>query len=629
MTLRPVKLIWLCFALLHWSPGAFGAFIEVKKFDMFNRIPKANPAESKWDEFLKNARSGGELSAGVEQLIESVHVYAFIDGKPGPKRAPFLDDFVFETLMTRDVRNVSAQINIPHLAQLVELDENSNSIRATLNPKAKFADGEPVKAQHVVASWPLNRNSLWTSMFEDLYGGEVQIHELSEQQVLIQFPKLSPKLFRRAAFIFLSDMRIIKPLAQNGSRTDHDLKVEYMGTGPYQIKSATRYKVRLERSANYWGSEAPSTRGQYNFSAIVINGYSDPVIKRLGMTRGELNFYREMNPAYLNWMDQQALRKGFIKHSQEINYSLPDGSARALFMNFDREHINRLNFRKALALAWDPQVAERMFGDLRVTPTSPGAYSPLRPTGYPTEQVKTLINEANDPLRSEALKPYEQMGWEALAQVSGTRERLKVASQLLKEEGYTINLAEGETRLLWQNRPVNLKLVTITDRPDNRRVQLFAETLKKLGIAVEIRMFPDTATAFKVLSSGDYDFFPAGISIHRTFENLNINYLRQSLHSSSVKSGLNRSHFRSRAVDQALEQLSSMDAGDPRYPAYVELLMRSLSSYVPFILLGEPIVSYVYTTPRLCLYPEIQAEDVHKNAMSVRTAYFGAACLSR
>lgn len=609
---------------LNWQSPAFADFVEVKNLDMFNRIPKPNPDEKNWDLFLQNAKPGGELSAGVEQLIESLHVYAFIDGKPGPKRAPFLDDFVYETLMTRDVRNVSAQINVPHLASKIELDESANSIRATLNPKATFADGEPVQARHVVSSWPINRNSLWTSMFEDLYGGEVQIRELSNQQVLIQFPKLSPKLFRRAAFILLSDLKIVKPFPKNGSKNDKELKLEYMGTGAYQITSATRYKVRLQRNPNYWGNQQSSARGQFNFSAIVINAYGDPVIKRLGMTRGELNFYREINPAYLAWMDKKAIEKGFVKQTQNINYSLPDGSARALFMNFDREHIRRLNFRKALALAWNPEIPERMFGDLRDTPTSPGVFSPLSPKGLPSEHVKLLINNIDDPLRDEALKPYDQMGWEAIAQIKGSRKRLKAASELLKADGFTVQSFDGDIRLLWQNRPVNLKLVTITDRPDNRRVQLFAEILKKLGINVEIRMFPDTATAFKVLASGDYDFFPAGISIHRTFETLNINYLRQSLHSSSVKSGLNRSHFRSKAVDVALEQLSSMDAGDPEYASYVEVLMRSLSSYVPFILLGEPVVSFVYTDPNLRLYPEIQAEDVHKNALSIRTGYFEA-----
>lgn len=605
-----------------FSPHAQARFEETPILDMFHAIPKANPLARDWERFFKQAQPGGTLTIGTDYPLESLHVYSFIDGKPAPKRPPVLDGFVYETLMIEDVSSIEHSVLRPHLAERVELERETNTLQITLHPQAHFSDGEAILAKHVIKSWPLNRNALWTSMFEDLYGKDVELTEISERVLRIRFPTLDRKLFRRAAYYILSDLRIVKANPQLNTITSQTLLQKYIGSGPYSLRSASRHQVELVRDSKYWANENPLLQGQFNFAAIKVKSYMDPIVVRLGLTRMETNFFRELNPTYLGWMDNQAARKGLKKQKQTVNYVLPDGSARALYMNTDRAHLKHLGFRQAMVLAWEPKIAEQVFGDLRETPSSPGALSPLRPQGAPQSEVRAVLESLGDPLIKETLRPYEDMGFEALARIEGTRNRLKAATEFLRQEGYRILQKNGESRLFYNDQPVKLKMISVTDRPDNRRIQLFAENLKKLGIETELRFFPDTSAAFKALQSGDYDFFPAGISIHKDFRILNITYLRQSLHSSSIGGGPNRSHLRSKAVDRLLEKLGETEASSPEYPILIDALLRTVSAYVPFVLLGEPSQSFIYTDANLCLFPEVRAEELHKNNLSLRTGFF-------
>jgi ABC-type transport system substrate-binding protein len=618
----------LSMTLLTGAIRAHAEFKEVSLLDMYDGIPEnylAGATAKKWDAFLAKAKPGGELSIGVDPLIRTLEVYDFVKGVPGPKRVAITDDLVYETLMIPDVRATENFIVRPHIAERVEFDLDSKSIRLTLSPHARFSDGSPVIAEDIIASWAAFKEATPLPLFTDAFEKIVEMTKADDGKILVRFVSQEEKaLIRRAAFIFLASLRIVKPNVKGGIESDSNgLKQKYIGTGPYIITHANRYRVSLSRRSDYWANKEPQVKGLYNFSTVHVVAFSDPDSTRQGITGQLTNFHREINPTHFDELKALTGLRDYKEKVQDINYIIADGSARALFMNTQSDAMRDVNLRKAMLQAWDAATAEALFNDMRVTPSSPGAISPLRPRGLPSAAVRAVLEASHDPLKDEALKPYEDMGFEDAAKIKGQRPRLKAAMDLLKTSGYTIQSVWGALTLMRRNRPVQLKVISIKDRPDNRRVMLFTELLKKMGITVEFRMFPDLPQFQRALSGGLYDFAPASLALHRDFRQLNILYLRQGFHTDGIKSSLNRARLSSPAIDEALTKLKSLSARDAEYQVYLEVFFRALSAHIPFILLGEPVESHIFVGQDLCFFSEVPSDEIPKNLLSVKTGYFG------
>lgn len=618
----------LCFGLLTSVARAHAEFQEISVFDMYDAIPSqylSHPTAQKWNAFLNKAKAGGTLSIGTDPLIRTLEPYDFVNKIPGPKRVVFVDDLVYETLMMSDVRATENNIVRPHIAQRIELDPDSQMLRFEINPAVRFSDGTPVKNDDLVKSWLVFKEAIPSLVSADLFEGDVNVSKSDDGKIMVKFATQDKALFRRAAFVFLSYLRILKENPDSNQGMDTNLiKQRYIGTGPYVITYANRYKITMVKTTHYWAKGNPEVKGLFNFDTVNVIAFADPDNTRQGITSSLTNFHREGNPAHFEELEGVAKIKGTYREEiQDINYTIQDGSARALFMNTQSDFLRDVNLRRALIQAWDPPTAEHLFNDLRVTPSSPSALSPLRPRGNPTDGAKRILEASRDPLKAEALKPYEDMGYELAAKVTGARNRLKEAMKMLSDSGYSIQSVWGTPTLLRNGRPVELKIISIRDRPDNRRVMLFAELLKKMGINVEFRLFPDLPQFQRALNKGLYDLAPASLSLHRDFRVLNLVYLRQSFHSDGIKSGLNRSRLSSPAIDEALTKLKKLSPRQTEYKTYLEVFFRSLSAQAPFILLGEPVQSHIFIDPNLCVFPEVPSEELPKNLLSVKTGYFG------
>src|SRR5262249_37790784 len=135
-----------------------------------------------------------------------------------------------------------------------------------------------------------------------------------------------------------------------------------------------------------------------------------------------------------------------------------------LHMNMGREHMKDPRVRQALALAMNLDAPFRTFYYNKFSvQDSVGFESPLAPKGSPSAEVREILGGSN----MESLKPYEDIGFQAVAKVKGKRERLGQAARLLREAGYhvenTVLVKDGKpvelTVLLWtQSRGRNLIL---------------------------------------------------------------------------------------------------------------------------------------------------------------------------
>ncbi|HEU5016863.1 MAG TPA: ABC transporter substrate-binding protein, partial [Pseudolabrys sp.] len=101
----------------------------------------ANPAAPK----------GGQLVQGVLGTFDSLNPF-IVNGLP----AANLRGYVFESLLARGYDEPFTLYGL--LAERVETNAARNTVRFTLNPDARFADGHPVTPDDVIFSWQLLRD---------------------------------------------------------------------------------------------------------------------------------------------------------------------------------------------------------------------------------------------------------------------------------------------------------------------------------------------------------------------------------------------------------------------------------------------------------------------------------------
>jgi ABC-type transport system substrate-binding protein len=536
-------------------------------------------------------------------------------------------DFIYQGLMEEDVAVPSMVVLRPKLAERVAVDFEEKKVRVTLRKNARFSDGSELTADDVLYSWELYRTRYKSAAtFEWTFGSNVRIRRLSRYMVQIHFVSLNPGLFREAAFRFLGDLRIVKtPGAPVPHRSSIQLPDFYLGTGPYQVIRASRDHVLYDRNSSYWDPQSVTGKGLYNADSIDCLYFRDEQSLRLEMLRNEVTYYRESNNGFLDYMNYEAQRKGFNVHQQKVSSDI-DAKLLVVWFNTLKGHVDSLALRQAINLAWDGARVNNSLRDGLVASSSPASESPYHPRGLPSDQAAELIRKSGDARAEDALKGFDSFGYELASSLRG-RDRLKLAMELLKADGYSVQSSYGELVLMKAGVPVELKVIYYVDHFSlnaAKRVQMLASVVKKLGIRMTIRQVPDIATLLYTQKENAYDMSVGWIELTRATDPLNVKFLGDRLLSNSA-TGQNVSRLKSPLVDMSLNGLQGLLPGDPQYKLYAELFLRGLSAHMPFIIIGEPAESTLYSVKDVCLVNTVMQADLRTEDRTVKSAYFGCA----
>ncbi len=429
----------------------------------FSHQPYANP----------DAPKGGRLVQGLIGTFDSLNPF-IVKGIAVQQ----IRGYVVESLMARGNDEPFTLYGL--LADSIETDDARSYVTFHLDPKARFSDGRPVRAEDVLFSWALMRDKGRPN--HRLYYAKVANAEaLDERTVRFDFGGTAD----RELPLILGLMPIFAKHAVDVATFEETSMTAPLGSGPYRVTSVKPgTSVTLTRNPDYWGKDRPANRGLWNFDEVRVDYYREANGAFEAFKRGLYDFRVENEP--LRWHEGYnfpAARNGDVIRD-EIRTGTPQPSEFLVF-NTRRPVFADIRVRQALALLFDFEWINRnyFFGLYGRSPSF-FAGSELSAAARPAdEREKRLLAPFAAGIRADILDGSYHL---PVTDGSGRdRQTLRAALALFKQAGFELDgtvLRKRGTR-----EPLTFEILTTT-RDQERIALAYARDLKRAGIAVSVRV---------------------------------------------------------------------------------------------------------------------------------------------
>lgn len=242
---------------------------------------------------------------------------------------------------------------IPGLADYWKISADKRTFYFHINPKARWADGSPVTADDVVATWEFRvRKDLkdpfslmtWDGNFERPVA-------VSKDVVSVRTKKLHWRLFMYFAGMQIYPAKEMRPLTGEKYLDEYNWKLQ-MGSGPYELKAddiKKQHSITLTRRKDYWGWGERANAGLYNFDRITWLVILDEELAFEKFKKGEIDFYPVSKAQrWLEECDFDKVQKGWIQ-KRKIYTKAPQGMSGFIF-NMRKPPFDNRDVRKAFAL---------------------------------------------------------------------------------------------------------------------------------------------------------------------------------------------------------------------------------------------------------------------------------------
>jgi len=439
-----------------------------------------------------DAPKGGTLRLGVVGSFDSLQ--PFIIRGTTPQIPGFgLQGTVYETLMVRGWDEPFTLYGL--LAESVTVADDRSAVTFTLNPQARWQDGQPVTAADVLFSFETLRRE-GRPNHRTYYKKVAKAEQLDERRVRFSFLPNDQGVIDREMPLIMGLMPVLPRHAWAGRTFNATTLQPPLGSGPYRVTKVEpgRHLV-LERNSDYWGRDLAVQRGFYNFDRVEVDFYRDDSIALQAFKAGQFDIRREPDPnKWATGYDSAALSDGRVALTRFAHQRTE--AAYGLILNTRRPLLQDRSLRQALGLAFDFEWLNRSLfhGAYRRT-TSFFPNSELAATGLPQGRELELLNQYRQQLPPETFTT--DLTTEA---TQPQRMRLLQASTLLKQAGYVMH--DGAL-LTPAGQPVTLE-VMLSDPAEEKVALEWARNLKRLGITASIRSI-DSAQFQARLTNFDYD----------------------------------------------------------------------------------------------------------------------------
>jgi peptide/nickel transport system substrate-binding protein len=450
----------------------------------YDHMPYANP----------DAPKGGRLVQGLLGTFDSLNPL-IVKGLPVQqvRGYGFERGYVIESLMARSDDEPFTLYGL--LAKSVETDDERSFVTFHLDPRARFSDGQPVRAEDVLFSWALLRDH-GRPNHRQYYSKVAKAEALDDLTVRFDFGGardrelplilgLMPILPRHTTDVATFEETSLKPL---------------IGSGPYRVTAVNPgTSVTFTRNPDYWGRDLPANRGLWNFDEIRLDFYRDANAQFEAFKRGLYDFRVETEP--LRWHDGYdfpAVRNGEVIRDT-IKTGMPQPSEFLVF-NTRRPIFSDIRVRQALTLLFDFEWVNRnYFFGLYTRAGGFFAGSELSAYGRPADDRERALLK---PFASE-IAPDVLDGRYRLPVSDGSgrdRDTLRAALNLLSQAGYELH--DTVLRQRSTKAPFTFEIL-VTTRDEERIAQAYAQDLKRAGIEVKVRSVDPVQFDQRRL---DYDF---------------------------------------------------------------------------------------------------------------------------
>jgi peptide/nickel transport system substrate-binding protein len=435
----------------------------------FDHLPYANP----------DAPKGGKITYGVVGTYDSLNSFIVQGGTTSSRglRDPVFGNLVFESLLARSADEPFTLYGL--LAETVETPADRSWVEFTLNPKARFSDGEPVTVDDVIFSMEILRDK-GRPNYKYYYSKIDSYERVGDRGIRFNIASAHD----RELPLILGLMPILPKHAIDPETFDKSTLTPPIGSGPYTIVQvgAPNFIV-FKRNPDYWAKDLPIQKGLYNYDEIRIDYYRDANTMFEAFKKGLYQVNPEGDPAQWNTAyDFPAFNDGRVV-KETFHTGTPKGMSGFVF-NTRRPIFADIAVRKALAKLFDfDWVNKNLY--YAAFDRAAGYFndSELSSIGVPaSDKEKALLAPFPGVVAPDVMDgTYRPVSADASA---AGREVLREALSELQAAGYELHdntLVNTKT-----GKPLAFEIM-VTTKEDERLALAYQRTLARIGIKVSIR----------------------------------------------------------------------------------------------------------------------------------------------
>ncbi|MCL2790418.1 MAG: extracellular solute-binding protein [Desulfobulbus sp.] len=446
---------------------------------------------TQFDYTSPQAKSGGTLVLHDLGSFEKMNPFT-LKGE-----APLgLTSYVFEALAVPSLDEQFAQYGL--IAEDIVLAGDKKSVTLTLNRQARFSDGTPVTAEDVKFSLDTLKSDQ-AHPFYQMYFHDIEAAEIIDPRtirfrfvrpnrelhmIVTQLPVLSKRFYTEHPF---------NPVDGKGAM---DIPV---GTGPYVVAEMQPGKsITYKKNLEYWAKDLAVRKGMFNFDAIVVKYYKDPVVSLEAFKAGEfdwlfVNISKQWNRDLTGRrFDNGELVKRVFPHAN-------NAGMQGFVFNVRKPMFADRRVRQAVGLAFDFEWTNKtLFFAQYNRSESYFSNSNYAAKGLPDADELKLLEPFRDQLPAEVFT--QPLVPPSTAPPGSLRTNMQEAKMLLEQAGWTIKqgaLVNGKgERFRFE--------ILLADTSFERVIAPYAINLGKLGIEVSYRTI-DPALYADRIKSFDFD----------------------------------------------------------------------------------------------------------------------------
>jgi len=495
-----------------------------------------------------SAPKGGAITYGLIGSFDSLNPF-IVKGAPARGlRDGALGNNVFESLMMRGRDEPFTLYGL--LAESVEVPEDRSSITFTLNPAARFSDGNPVTVDDVIFSMELLRDK-GRPNHRAYYAKITKVEKIGDRSVKFWLGSGTD----RELPLILGLMPVLPKHAIDPETFQETTLSPPIGSGPYRVTGVEPGKyLDLTLNPDYWARDLPVKRGFHNFDNIRIEFYRDRNSQFEAFKKGLYDVHPEGDPGrWRTAYDFPAVRDGRIV-KDTFTAETPNGMFGFVF-NTRRAMFSDIRLREALSFAFDFKwVNENLYSGVYQRSGSYFMASELSSFGRAaSDQEKALLAKAGKDLAD----PFLDGSWQPPQSDGSGRDRknLRKALTILKKAGYSIN---GGNLIDPSGKPLRFEVLVVNK--DSERLALgLQRMLRPLGIAVEVRLV-DSAQYQRRLQVFDYDMILT--TWHVSLSPGNEQSFRWSVDSAKRDGSFNFAGASDPAIDLLIGEILAADTRD-------------------------------------------------------------------
>lgn len=467
----------------------------------------ALPADFKHFPYVKpDVKKGGRVAYGVVGTFDSLNPFILKSMRTTARGMldPEYGNLVYDSLMQRSRDEAFSLYGL--LAQTVEWDDDRSFIQFNLNPKAKWADGQPVTPEDVIFTFELFRDKGRVPFSTRLAKVE-KMEKVGDKSVRFTFNDEADR-----EFPLLIAMTPILPKHATDVATFDQTSLKFpLGSGPYRVAEVKPgERITYKRNPDYWAKDLPSKVGFDNYDEISVEYFLQENSLFEAFKKGEIDIHPEGSPTkWTRSYNFPAVQSGDVI-KDVFTPKTPSGMLGFVF-NTRRPIFENVKLRQGLALVFDFEWVNKNLFDNAYTRTqsfwqnSALSYMGVAADGRELDLLGDIKNRINPAVLDGSYRL-------PVTDASGRdRNVLREAVTLLREAGYGIKDGKMVNE---QGTPLSFEIMTQNEGQEKMALA-YQRFLAALGITVTVRTVDDSQYQQRS-QSFDYDVivksFPSSLS---------------------------------------------------------------------------------------------------------------------